>query len=261
MQELVLSTDQLMQFIGQYLWPFLRIGAVFMAAPIFGAKTVTARVRVLLALFVTLLVSPMIEVPRGVDLLSGPALMIVANEVLIGLALGFSFQVVLHIFVLAGQLIAMKMGLGFASMNDPSNGITVTVLSQFYLLLSTVLFLIFDGHLLIIALIVESFSTFPVGGAGFGPDQFIQIANMGSWMFSAALVVVLPLFTAMLVINMAFGIMNRSAPQINVFSVGFPITLIFGLLFMWLSLIVFLPYFEDVFYQAGMFSRALLRLP
>lgn len=250
-----------MQFIGQYLWPFFRIGALFMAAPFFGARTVTARVRVLLALFITVLVSPMIEVPSGIDLLSVQSFMMVANEVLIGLALGFSFQVVLHIFVLAGQLIAMKMGLGFASMNDPSNGITVTVLSQFYLLLSTILFLLFDGHLLIISLIVESFTSFPVGGAGMGSDEFIQIAGMGSWMFSAALVIVLPLFTAMLVINMAFGIMNRSAPQINVFTVGFPITLIFGLLFMWLSLIVFLPYFEQVFEAAGLFSRTLLRLP
>lgn len=260
-QELVLRTDQLMQFIGQYLWPFIRIGAMFMAAPVIGARTVTARVRVLLALFVTILVSPLIEVPTGIELLSIESFMMIANEVLIGLALGFSFQVVLHIFVLAGQFIAMKMGLGFASMNDPSNGITVTVLSQFYLLLSTILFLIFDGHLLLIALVVESFTSFPVGGAGIGPDQFIQVAGMGSWMFSAALVVVLPLFTAMLVINMAFGIMNRSAPQINVFTVGFPITLIFGLLFMWLSLIVFLPYFEEVFDTAGMFSRSLLMLP
>ncbi|MDO3385047.1 flagellar biosynthetic protein FliR [Gilvimarinus sp. SDUM040013] len=250
-----------MQFIGQYLWPFIRIGAMFMAAPVIGARTVTPRVRVLLALFVTILVSPMIEIPSGVDILSVNSFMMVANEALIGLALGFSFQVVLHIFVLAGQLIAMKMGLGFASMNDPSNGITVTVLSQFYLLLSTILFLIFDGHLLMIALIVESFSSFPIGGAGFGSEQFIQIASMGSWMFSAALVVVLPLFTAMLVINMAFGIMNRSAPQINVFTVGFPITLIFGLLFMWLSLIVFLPYFERVFDTAGLFGRSLMRLP
>lgn len=232
-----------------------------MAAPVIGARTVTARVRVLLALLVTLLVSPLLDIPSGIDILSLESFVLIANEVLIGLALGFTFQVFLHVFVLSGQLIAMKMGLGFASMNDPSNGISVTVLSQFYLLLSTVVFLILDGHLLMVALITDSFSSIPIGGVGLQWDDFYRIADLGTWMFSAALVVVLPLFTALLVINMAFGIMNRSAPQINVFTVGFPITLIFGLLFMWLSLIVFLPYFDMVFDGAAQFSRQLMRLP
>ncbi|MDO3382581.1 flagellar biosynthetic protein FliR [Gilvimarinus algae] len=261
MEPLVLSDAQLSQFIGQYLWPFIRIGALFMAAPIFGARTVTARIRILLALFVTLLVSPMLPSPPPVDYVSVEAFLRVLNEVLIGLSLGFAFQVALHIFVLAGQLIAMKMGLGFASMNDPSNGISVTVLSQFYLLLSTVLFLIMNGHLVIIDIIVSSFTSLPVGGAGLSVETFIEIASLGSWMFSAALVFVLPVFTALLVINMAFGVMNRSAPQINVFTVGFPITLIFGLLFMWISLMAFLPYFRQVFDDAALIGQQLMRLP
>ncbi|UTF60781.1 flagellar biosynthetic protein FliR [Gilvimarinus sp. DA14] len=260
MEALALSDDQLMRFMAQYVWPMFRIAALFMAAPVIGARTVTARVRVLLALFVTMLVAPMLPEPPAVDFLSLDALVIIAKEVVIGLALGFAFQVAMHIFVLSGQLVAMKMGLGFASMNDPSNGISVTVLSQFYLLLSTVLFLIFDGHLLMIGLIVASFTSMPMGGEGLGATEFVQIASLGSWMFSAALVFVLPLFTALLVINMAFGVMNRSAPQINVFTVGFPITLIFGLFFMWVSLVAFLPYFEQVFADTASIGRLLMRL-
>lgn len=258
-EPLVLSETTLYQFIGQYLWPFMRIGAMFMAVPIIGARTVPARVRLVLALLVTALVSPLLAPAPTIELLGMPAMLRVLQEVLIGLALGFSFQVVMHIFVLSGQLVAMKMGLGFASMNDPSNGISVTVLSQFYLLLSTVLFLIFNGHLLVIDLIVRSFDSIPIG-TGIGYGEFAMIAGMGSWLFNAALVFVLPLFTALLVINMAFGIMNRSAPQINVFTVGFPIALIFGLIFMWLSLVAFIPYFRNVFDAAAIFAEHLLRL-
>ncbi|MCP8898335.1 flagellar biosynthetic protein FliR [Gilvimarinus xylanilyticus] len=261
MESLVVSDEQLMQFMAQYVWPFFRIGALFMAAPVIGARTVTARVRIILAALVTFLVAPLLPDPPSVDFLSLAAAQIVLSEVLIGLALGFAFQVGMHIFVLSGQLVAMKMGLGFASMNDPSNGITVTVLSQFYLLLSTVLFLIFDGHLLMIELISASFYSMPVGEGGLGPNEFVQIASMGSWMFSASLIFVLPLFTALLVINMAFGVMNRSAPQINVFTVGFPITLIFGLLFMWIGLVAFIPYFEQIFADMALFGRRLMGLP
>ena len=240
-EPLVLSETALYQFIGQYLWPFMRIGAMFMAVPIIGARTVPARVRLVLALLVTALVSPLLAPAPTIELLGMPAMLRVLQEVLIGLALGFSFQVVMHIFVLSGQLVAMKMGL------------------QFYLLLSTVLFLIFNGHLLVIDLIVRSFDSIPIG-TGIGYGEFAMIAGMGSWLFNAALVFVLSLFTALLVINMAFGIMNRSAPQINVFTVGFPIALIFGLIFMWLSLLTFIPYFRNVFDAAAIFAEHLLRL-
>jgi flagellar biosynthetic protein FliR len=249
----------LYEFIGQYLWPFMRIGALFMAVPVIGARTVPARIRLMLALVVTALVSPLLPSMPAVDFISVPAFLRVLNEVLIGLALGFCFQVVMHVFVLSGQLVAMKMGLGFASMNDPSNGISVTVISQFYLLLSTVLFLVFNGHLFVIELVVRSFSSIPVDqGIGFG--AFAALAGMGSWMFNAALVFVLPLFTALLVINMSFGIMNRSAPQINVFTVGFPIALIFGLIFMWIGLVAFIPYFSRVFDASVLFAEQLMRV-
>src|SRR5690606_33862196 len=134
----------------------------------------------------------------------------------------------------------------FAAMNDPSSGVSVTVLSQFYLLLSTLLFLAIDGHIIVIQMLVDSFATFPVGGSGLSTDNFLAIVGLGSWMFNAGLVISLPLFTALLVVNMSFGVMSRSAPQMNVFTVGFPITLILGLLIMWFSLANFLPLFEGI---------------
>lgn len=259
-EAIVVSDAMMVQFIGQYLWPFIRIGAFFFAMPVIGAATVPPRVRLALAFATTLVVAPILPAPPPVDLVSLPAMLMIIREVLIGLAMGFVLQVLMHVFVLAGQFIAMKMGLGFAAMNDPS-GVSVTVLSQFYLLLATLLFLAVDGHLIVIELMVTSFSTLPVGGGGLGPDDFLLVASMGSWMFTAALVIALPLFTSLLVVNMAFGAMNRSAPQMNVFTVGFPITLIFGLFLMWAGLAAILPNF-DLFMQEGVrYLRLLIGAP
>jgi flagellar biosynthesis protein FliR len=261
MQELIVTEDQLMQFIGQYLWPLLRIGAFFMAVPIIGARTVPARIRIILTLFTTMILVPVLPAAPIVSLLSMQGFLMVVQEVLLGLALGFAMQVVLHVFLLAGQFIALKMGLGFASMNDPSSGVSVTILSQFYLLLSTLLFLSVNGHLVIIQLLIDSFTSYPIGGGGFNSHQFMTIVNMGTWMFNAGLVITLPLFTSMLIVNMSFGVMSRSAPQLNVFTVGFPITLIFGFVLMWFTLANFLPIYFTIMDEGVGVLRHLVEVP
>jgi flagellar biosynthetic protein FliR len=245
MQELLITDEQLNQFIGQYLWPLIRVGGFFMAAPVFGARTIPARIRLMLALFTTMLVAPVLPAAPVISFFSVEGVVMAMKEVLIGLGLGFSMQVVMQAFLLAGQYIAQKMGLGFASMNDPSNGVSVAIISQFYLLLTTLLFLSSNGHLVILQLLIDSYQRFPILAAGFGSDQLMSIVHIGSWMFAAALLISLPLFTALMIVNISFGVMSRSAPQMNIFSVGFPITLLFGLVLMWFSLANFLPlYFE-----------------
>lgn len=261
MQELVISEEQLMQFIGQYLWPMLRIGAFYFAVPIIGARTVPARIRLILMLFTTLLLVPVLPPSPVVSLLSMQGFYMVVQEVLIGLTLGFSMQVVLHVFILAGQFIAMKMGLGFAAMNDPSSGVSTTIMSQFYLLLSTLLFLSTNGHLVVLQLMIDSFTSMPVGGDGLERDSFLVIAQLGSWLFSAALVIALPLFTSLMIVNMSFGVMSRSAPQMNVFTVGFPITLVFGLALMWFSLGNFLPVYYELMDEGIGVLRRLVEVP
>ncbi len=261
MRELVISEDQLMQFIGQYIWPMLRIGAFYFAVPVIGARTVPARIRLVLMLFTTMLLVPVLPAPPTVSFLSAPGFVMIVREVLIGLTLGFAMQVVLQVFILAGQFVALKMGLGFASMNDPSNGVSVTILSQFYLLLSTLLFLSVNGHLVVLQLLIDSFTHFPLGGPGMPAEKFLAITQLGSWMFSAALLIALPLFTSLMIVNMSFGVMSRSAPQMNVFSVGFPITLIFGLALMWFTLGNFLPVFFQIMDEGIGALRNLVEVP
>ena len=261
MQELIISEEQLSQFIGTYIWPMLRISAFYLAIPIIGARTVPARLRIILTLFTTLLIAPVLPASPVTSMLSAQGFMMVIQEVLIGLVLGFCMQVVLHVFLLAGQFMAMKMGLGFSAMNDPSSGVSVTILSQFYLLLSTLLFLSTNGHLVVLQLMIDSFTTFPIGGGGMNSAHFSTIVDMGSWMFSAALLITLPLFTSLMIVNMSFGVMSRSAPQLNVFTVGFPITLIFGFILMWFTLANFLPVYFEVMEEGISTLRTLALSP
>jgi flagellar biosynthesis protein FliR len=261
MNELVVNETQLMQFIGQYLWPMIRISGFYFMMPVVGARTVPARVRIMLTLFTALLVVPLLPPVPAIDLVSVEAVLMVVKELLIGIAMGFMLQVFMQVFVLAGQYIALKMGLGFAAMNDPSSGVSVTVLSQFYLLLSTLLFLSVNGHAIVIQLLIDSFTTLPMSGAGLNAESFMLIVGMGSWMFSVALVISLPLFTSLLIVNMSFGVMSRSAPQMNIFSVGFPFTLLFGLLLIWFSLANFLPIFESIMEEGIAMVQALVGIP
>ncbi len=251
---------QIAAFVQQYLLPLFRIAALFMVMPIIGSRTVTARVRLALALLVTLIVVPMLPPLPVVKSLSLATFLIVLQEVAIGVMTGFVFQIVFQVFVLSGQFMAMKMGLGFASMNDPTNGVQTTVLSQFFLMLVTVVFVSLDGHVVLINLLVESFTTLPPGVWVLSADMFMQVVELSSWMFSAALVFALPILTSLLFVNISFGVMSRAAPQLNIFAVGFPFTLVMGLILIWIGLSNFLPAFEEVMSFGFLTTETLLRL-
>lgn len=254
------TEEQFLTWIASYLWPFCRIGALLLSAPVFGAQFISPRVRIVLATAITIIIAPLLPEPPAVEIFSLASLLIVVQQVVIGLAMGLVLQVVFHVCVLAGQMIAMKMGLGFASMNDPANGITVTVVSQFYLMLTTLLFLSLNGHLIVIDILVQSFYSLEVGVQGISVDGFLRIVELASWMFRSALIIVLPVITSILIVNIAFGVMNRSAPQMNVFTVGFPITLIFGLLLIWFSLTSFLPVYQSFLEEGFAALKTLLNL-
>ena len=257
---LTLSDVQISHMVGQYLWPLIRIASFLMAAPVFGAQVLPGRARLGLAIPLTLLVMPLLPALPDVELMSLQGIITTILQVAIGTALGFIFQILMQLFVVGGQAIAMNMGLGFASMNDPSNGVVVTVLSQFYLTIAVLLFLSINGHLILIELLAHSFVVWPIGSVGISAEMWFELANLGGWMFAGAVVMALPIITAILVVNLAFGVMSRSAPQMNVFAVGFPITLVFGLVIMWFGLVNFLPQFQLRSNQLFQFVENLLGL-
>lgn len=250
-----IPVTELTAWIGRYLWPFFRVGAFFMAMPIIGTQLVPMRIRLGLTLVVTLVAVPMLPVMPRIDPLSIQAYLLIGQQLLIGLSMAFILQMLFQIFVLVGQMIAMQMGLGFASMVDPTNGVSVAILSQFYLMLAMMLFLAMNGHLVVIEVMVESFTTMPVALTGFDFGLFNLLVNWALWMFASALVMAMPAITALLIVNFAFGIMNRAAPQFNIFSLGFPFSMIFGLLIVFISLSGFLPQFELVVGESLMMMR------
>jgi flagellar biosynthetic protein FliR len=240
---------QIGAWVGSFVWPLFRIASFLMIIPIFGTQLVPMRVRSGMAFLLALIVAPLIpEVPL-VEALSITALLITVQQVFIGVLMGLMFVMLLQIFVVAGQIVAMQMGLGFASMVDPTNGVTVPVLSQIYLICVTLIFLAMNGHLVMIEMIVESFSVWPVsqdilGGLGMQPEELWQFLMRINWLFASALLVSLPVITAVLIVNLSFGIVTRAAPQMNVFSLGFPIGMLFGLFLIWVSVFELGPMFE-----------------
>lgn len=238
-----LDIVSLQHWLRQFMWPLIRIGAFFMTAPILSAQVVSPRIRLLLALLLTMAVAPSLHAMPQPDFLSPASTLLVLQQMLIGIGMALFLQILMHAFVMTGQIIAMQMGLGFASMNDPANGVIVTVVSQFYLMLATLLFLGLNGHLVMIDVLVESFRVLPVG-AEIGAGRLQTVVGWGSWLFGAALLMSLPAMTALLIINCTLGVITRAAPQLNIFAIGFPLMLVLGMLIMWANMSSVLPQFE-----------------
>ncbi len=250
-----ISSAQLIDLIATYLWPFFRIAALITIAPIWGTKIIPVRARIGLALALTVIIVPVIEPATSVEPFSLAGILVTANQVVIGLMMGFMLRMVFSALESGGQVIGMTMGLGFAQMNDPANGITVPVISQFYTLIATLIFLALNGHLILINVLVDSFRTMPIDILAIGTSGLWTLLTWAGWIFKGAVLIALPTVTALLLVNIAFGVMMRAAPQLNVFSIGFPITLSLGFVFMLVSLPVFLPQFsgllENAFHALG----------
>lgn len=235
---------QLEQLVGTWMWPFFRIASFFMVVPLFGSEIVNQRARLGLAVLVTILVVPVLPPMPQFNGLDFESYLIIVQQVLIGAGLGFIIQVLFQVFILGAQMIAMQMGLGFASATDPVNGVNVVILGQLYLTLVMLLFVIMNGHLVLIDVLARSFIHIPVGVTGLSSDAYWKIALSGTWLFASALLMALPAVTALLVVNFAFGIMTRAAPQLNIFAIGFPFTMLMGLFIVWASQSGFLSQYQ-----------------
>lgn len=233
---MVYSEQQIMAWASSFFWPLLRISAMFIAIPVFSGRFVDNKILVGAALMVTFFTLPLLPEHRAIDVLSHEGIMTGLQQLLIGLSVGFVLQLVFSAIIFAGQGIAYSMGLGFASMMDPTTGVSVPVVSQFYLVLATLLFLTLGGHLVLIEMLIDSFNTLPIGAIGMERSDIWSIIAWSSRIFSAGLLMALPAIVSLLMVNIAFGVVTRAAPQLNIFAVGFPITLILGTLLMWVTL-------------------------
>ncbi|MCG6199833.1 flagellar biosynthetic protein FliR [Psychromonas antarctica] len=240
------SADLLLDWLANYLWAFCRIAAMLMVMVAIGSRTTPTRIRLFYALTITLAVLPVLpSAPIDIELFSLASAFVILQQILIGIAIGTISVFVVQTFVVAGQVIAMQTSLGFASMADPMNGQSSPVVGQFYVLLVTLLFLTADGHLLMIEMIVRSFDTLPISMEGLLATDYEKLAGWFSLMFSAALAFSIASMVAMLLVNLSFGIMTKAAPQLNIFSLGFSISMVFGLFVLWITMVNVPIHFEN----------------
>lgn len=233
---------------------------MFTSMVIIGSFIVSIQKRAALAFLITILVAPVLPEMPEVELISFKAMIITINQILIGLAVGFVSRIVFETFIVGGQIVAMSSGLGFAQINDPSSGVTVPAVGQFFLMIATLVFLAVDGHLLMIELIIHSFHTMPVSETGLPMINLVEIFKFAGTMFSAGLMMAFAAIISLLLVNLSFGILTKVAPTLNIFAIGFPIILTFGLLILWFTIGGFLSHFNQQLLQGQLTMCSLIMM-
>jgi flagellar biosynthetic protein FliR len=256
---LTLTTLQLNAWIAGLLWPLSRILGLVAAAPIFGNTAVPVSIKVAIGVLLAAIIAPTVGAVPPVDPMSWAGLLILGQEMLVGLAMGFAMRLVFAAIEFAGEVASSTMGMSFASFFDPSTAGRSSAVSQFVALLATLSFLAVNAHLVLLQALAESFFTLPISSTPLSLGAPLELARWGGRIFSAGLQLSLPILAALLITNLALGILTRAAPQLNIFGIGFPITLGVGLL----VLSVALPYLGNpilnLFNQGIETTRSLAR--
>jgi flagellar biosynthetic protein FliR len=227
---ITVTSAEMSVWIAGLLWPLTRILGLIASAPLFGNSSVPARVKIALGVLTALIMAPAIPAAPAVDPMSWAGLLILVQELLIGVAMGFTMRIVFAAIEMAGEVASLTMGLGFASFFDPMTRGRSSAVSQFLALTATMAFLAVDAHLILLAALAESFHTLPISATPMSVGAPYEMARWGAKIFSAGLQLSLPIVAALLITNVALGILTRAAPQLNIFGIGFAISLGVGLL-------------------------------
>lgn len=253
------SDAQLLGWLQQYAWPFLRISGVLMTVPVFSSHQISARARVLLALLLSLIIAPVLPAAPAIALWSAAWWMAVFQQLAIGALIGVILQFVFEAVTLSAELMSATAGLSFAQLVDPLRGVTVPVLAQLLTIFSTLVFLAMGGHLLLFEYLARSFTLMPVGDSGLGLEEMGGILRASSRLFVDGLGLALPVLLGLLVLNLALGVISRAAPSLNLFAVGFPLTLLAVLLLLQLALPSYGERVQQLFDEAWVTIVQLLR--
>ena len=248
---ITVTEAQLSAWLSPVLWPFFRVLAVFTAAPVFSNRAFPMRSKVGLALLVALCAQASLSTQPQVSFTGPLALETLVQQIGIGLAMGFAVQIVFAAMELAGELIGLQMGLNFATFFDPSSSTQSSAVSIFFGHMTVLLFIVMNGHLLVLLAVIRSFDAFPVGGSLMDMLGKVRLFDLGSELFSSALWIAMPMIAVLLLVNLTLGIISRVAPQMNIYAIGFPVTLTVGLL----GISVTLPMLDHPY--SALFARAI----
>lgn len=244
-----ITSAQLDTWLALFIFPLSRILALLAIAPVFNNSALPVRVRLIAGIAITMAVAPALPPPPAIPASSWAGLLILGEQVLIGVLLGFTLRITFAAVDVAGELIGLQMGLSFATFFDPTSGGQTPVITELLGLLTALVFLSLNGHLLTLTVLAESFSLLPVSTAPVHAAAFASMVAWSATLFSTGVLLALPLITALLITNIALGVLARIAQQLNLFAVGFPVTLALGFLVLMLSM----PYIGAA--MEGLFSR------
>ncbi len=254
------SEEELLQYLASFVWPFFRISSMFISVPVFSVRALPAKVRVMLSALITFVIMPTLPAMPNIQVFGYQGVMVTLQQVVLGLTSGFILQMVFSIMLFAGQTIAYSMGLGFASMVDPATGVQVPVIAQLFVIGGSLLFLAVDGHLLLIEMLAQSFHTLPVGAIGMDKTDLWRVISWSSLIFADGLLLSMPVMATLLFVNISFGVASKAAPQLQIFGVGFPITIMLGMVLIWIGLPTMLEGFSDMLHSGFALIGELLRL-
>lgn len=222
------TSAQLDLWIASFIFPLTRILAVAATAPFLSNAAMPRRVRLILGIALTVAIAPILPPMPAVTPASGQGLWIMAQQVLIGIGMGFSMRIIFTAIDMAASIIGFQMGLGFATFYDPQSASQTSVIANFVTLVATLLFLAINGHLIYFSVMANSFTLIPISATPLQASSWQLLAAMGSKIFSLGLLLSLPVIVVLMITNLALGILNRAAPQLNLFAIGFPITMALG---------------------------------
>jgi flagellar biosynthesis protein FliR len=227
-QPLTLDAADVSMWVGRLWWPMLRVGGFVLAAPIASEIVIPRLVKIIMSLSLAFLMAPLVQVPAGLSIVSGAGLFAAVQEVLIGVAIGLVVQLTFEALIFAGQTISLTMGLSFATLVDPQRGASTTVLGQSFMIIGILTYLAINGHLVLLGTLAESFQTLPIGAAHIDKNFLLSVVLWGARVFESGLLIALPAVIALVIVNLALGVVTRAAPQLNLFGIGFTITLLCG---------------------------------
>jgi flagellar biosynthesis protein FliR len=238
---------QLNTWMAAFLWPLVRILALVATAPVFGNMSVSTPVKIGLSSFITLIVAPTLGPMPQFTVFSAMGVWIIVNQFLIGAALGLTMQIIFNTIEATGEFVGLGMGLGFATFFDTQASGSSAVLSSYMNVFGMLVFLVLDGHLQVISALIATFQSLPISPDMLAAAGWRAYANYGGTIFSMGLLLSLPVVAALLIANLALGILNRAAPQIGVFQIGFPLTMLVGMMLLQLMVPNMVPFFSRLF--------------
>lgn len=252
--------DQLIAYLASFIWPFIRVSSMFITVPVFSVNSVPPRLRIILSLLITFVIMPTLPAMPSIDLFSPAGWLVTVQQLMLGISTGFILQMVFSAMLFAGQAIAYSMGLGFASMVDPATGVQTPVIAQLFIIAASFLFLSVNGHLLLIEMLVQSFHTLPVSIMDFDKAGLWQMITWSSQIFAGGLLLAMPVMATLLFVNISFGVASKAAPQLQLFGVGFPMTILLGMGLIWMGMPDMLDGFTEILHEGFALISQLLRI-